>query len=82
VLEVTDSFCPWNEGAYRLDGSQTSESADLRLDVADLAAVYLGGFTFGEFLRAGRVEEVVDDAVARADGLFRTERAPWCPEIF
>jgi predicted acetyltransferase len=82
VLEVTDSFCPWNEGCYRLDGSQTSESPDLRLDVGDLAAAYLGGFTFGELLRAGKVEEVVKGAVARADGLFRTERAPWCPEIF
>ena len=82
VLEVTDSFCPWNEGRYRLDGLQTSDSPDLRLDVSDLGSVYLGGFTFGQLLRSGRVEELSAGAVQAAEGLFRTERAPWCPEIF
>jgi predicted acetyltransferase len=82
VLEVTDSFCPWNEGRYRLDGSQTSDSPDLRLDVSDLGSVYLGGFTFGQLLRSGRVEELSAGAVQAAERLFRTERAPWCPEIF
>ncbi|MDX6506253.1 MAG: hypothetical protein QOG06_897, partial [Gaiellaceae bacterium] len=31
---------------------------------------------------AGRLEELNAGAVARADELFRTERQPWCPEIF
>jgi predicted acetyltransferase len=82
VLEVTDAFCPWNEGSYRLDGSKTDEQPHLRLDVADLASVYLGAFTFAQLQRAGRVKELVDLAVARADNTFRTDRAPWCPEIF
>ena len=47
-----------------------------------LGSVYLGGFTFRELAEAGRVEEVVPGAVARADSAFAASRAPWCPEIF
>ena len=82
VLALIDPFCPWNEGSYRLDGSTTTESPDLRLDVRDLGAAFLGGFTFAELRRAGRVEELVAGAIHRADSAFRTDRAPWCPEIF
>jgi hypothetical protein len=28
------------------------------------------------------VEELHDGALTRADALFRTDVAPWCPEIF
>jgi predicted acetyltransferase len=82
VFEVTDAFCPWNEGRWALDGSRTTAQPDLRLSVEELACVYLGGFTFAELVRAGRVEEVTPGAVARADALFRTDLKPWCPEIF
>ena len=44
--------------------------ADVRLDVQALASAYLGGFTFAELARAGRVEEVARGGVARADALF------------
>jgi predicted acetyltransferase len=82
VLEVSDAFCPWNDGRYAIDGSKTTASPDLRLIAADLGSVFLGGFSFSDLLRAGRVEEVREGAIARADALFRTDRAPWCPEIF
>ena len=82
VLELSDAFCPWNDGRFALDGSKTTASPDLRLIAADLGTVFLGGFSFSDLLRAGRVEEVREGAIARADALFRTDRAPWCPEIF
>ena len=82
VLEVSDAFCPWNEGRYALDGSTTKAAADLRLSVDALGSAYLGGFTFSDLARAGRGEEGNEGAVARADALFRTDRKPWCPEIF
>jgi predicted acetyltransferase len=84
VVEVSDEFCPWNRGRYRLGAGagRTDAATDLRLDVTALASVYLGGFTFSDLLRAGLLEEVADGAVARADGLVRTDRAPWCPEVF
>jgi predicted acetyltransferase len=85
VFDVRDEFCPWNEGRWKLAGGEaarTDDDADLALDVADLASVYLGGFTFRELRQAGRVEELRDGALARVDALFRTDIAPWCPEIF
>jgi predicted acetyltransferase len=85
VLDVADAFCPWNEGRWSVGeggASRTDEEADLRLDVSALGSVYLGGFTFTQLARAGRVEEAADGGLERADELFRTDRAPWCPEIF
>jgi predicted acetyltransferase len=85
VFEVVDAFCPWNEGRWRLaDGRarRSSAAAHLRCDVTALGAVYLGGFTFTELVRGGRVEELRRGAAARADAIFGRTRAPWCPEIF
>lgn len=85
VLEVRDAFCPWNDGRYRVGGGgieRADADPDLRLDVAALGAVYLGGFTFGQLARGLRLEEARPGGVVRADALFRTDRAPWCPEIF
>ena len=85
VFEVADEFCPWNDGRWRLqDGraERTTAPAELSLGVADLASVYLGGFSFAQLAHAQRLDELVEGAVARTDALFRTNRAPWCPEIF
>jgi predicted acetyltransferase len=83
VLDVRDAFCPWNEGRWCVPGGERVDAEpDLRLDVADLASVYLGGFTFAHLRRGLRVEELRPGAVERADDLFRTRRAPWCPEMF
>jgi predicted acetyltransferase len=83
VLEVLDSFCPWNDGRYEVPGGErTDAEPDLRVDVAALGSAYLGGFTFAELARALRVEELASGALARADTLFGADRAPWCPEIF
>jgi hypothetical protein len=54
----------------------------LRCDVTALGSVYLGGFTWAQLRRALRVEELRNGAIARADALFRADRAPWCVEIF
>ncbi|MBA3717303.1 MAG: GNAT family N-acetyltransferase [Actinobacteria bacterium] len=85
VLDVVDEFCPWNEGRWEVGAAgvdRTKSEADLRLGVDMLGSVYLGGFTFADLDRAGRVELLRDGAVARADALFRSDRHPWCPEIF
>jgi predicted acetyltransferase len=86
VFDVTDPFCPWNEGRWKLSGgvcSRTEDEPDLRCDVNALGSVYLGGFTFAELQRSLRVEELKAGAVDRADAIFRrTGVAPWCPEIF
>jgi predicted acetyltransferase len=85
VLELTDSFCPWNEGRWRVTPGgteRTDADATLRLDSTGLGSVYLGGFGFGDLLRASRVHELRPGAVERADALFHTELLPWCAEIF
>jgi predicted acetyltransferase len=85
LLEVRDEFCPWNEGRWRVgrdEAARTKDAAELELDVADLASVYLGAFTFSQLAQAERVRELKDGALARADELFRTPRAPYCPEEF
>ncbi len=85
VLGVADAFCPWNQGSFRLaegKAEPTTEAPDLLLDVDALGSVYLGGCGFTQLADAGRVTERTAGALLRADALFRSARAPWCPEIF
>ena len=89
VFRVHDAFCPWNDGSYQLDGGphdaecrQHDVNADLAIDVADLATTYLGGNRFRTLMEAGRVAELRPGAIARADAMFATDRAPWCPSHF
>jgi len=85
VLDVADGFCPWNKGRWKLESggaTKTRATAHLACDVTALGSVYLGGFTFGQLVQGGRAQELEPDAAARADAMFATARAPWCPEIF
>lgn len=87
TFALDDSFCPWNEGIYRLDGAAgrvtpTGAPPDLHLDAAALAALYLGGVTPRQLADAGDIVELREGAIDRATALFASARAPWCPEIF
>ncbi len=89
VLDVTDEFCPWNAGRWSvtIDGGvplvePSADAPDLACDVTDLGATYLGAFGFTQLADAGRVQELQPGGLARADGLFRTMRPPWCPKVF
>jgi predicted acetyltransferase len=85
VIGVNDAFCPWNQGSFRLAGGKaerTDAAPDLTLDVDALGSAYLGGFGFTRLADAGRAVEHTRGALLRADALFRSARAPWCPEIF
>ncbi len=89
VIEVRDEFCTWNAGRWslRIEAGvplvePTTAAADVACEATDLGAAYLGGFSFRQLADAGRVAELAPGGVARADALFRTERAPWCPKVF
>ena len=83
VLEVADEFCPWNDGRYALDGSRTTaEPRPAALRRTRSAPSISAASASPTSLRAGRIEEVKEGAIARADALFRTDGKPWCPEIF
>jgi predicted acetyltransferase len=85
VLEVSDTFLPENAGRWHVsaDGAVRTDAApDVFVDVNGLGSVYLGGFGFGDLVRASRAQEHTDRGAERADALFRTGVAPWCAEIF
>jgi predicted acetyltransferase len=89
VIEVDDPFCPWNAGRVSLEAAggaaecaRVTDDPDLVCTATDLGAVYLGGSTFRQLHRAGRIEEAVPGALARADALFASDPAPWCPFSF
>ena len=87
VLEVADPFGPWNEGRYALEASAgeatvtagTDAPADIACTVNEVAATYLGGITFRQLHRAGRIQERTDGALSRADAMFGWDPAPWSP---
>jgi predicted acetyltransferase len=53
--------------------------ADVVCTVNELGAAYLGGVSFRQLQRAGRVEERTKGALARADAMFGWDPAPWSP---
>ena len=58
-------------------GAEPDAEPDLALDVSALSAIYLGGFTFAELSRAGRVTELRPGGIAAADAMFATATKPW-----
>jgi predicted acetyltransferase len=84
VIEVRDSFCPWNAGRWRVgqEVGRTDDPAELELDSADLASAYLGAFDFRRLADSERVRELAPGALERATNLFRTPRPPFCSEDF
>jgi predicted acetyltransferase len=90
VIEVEDTFCPWNAGRLRLcvdgEGVATVESvdvsADLSLPVEALGALYLGGVPFVAMAEVGRITELTEGAALRADRMFGARRPPFCTTSF
>jgi predicted acetyltransferase len=89
VLDVTDQLRPANHGRFALEGAPdgascqpTGDDPDLRLDISDLGAAYLGGVRFATLAAAGRVLERTPRALRRADLLFASDPPPWCTTSF
>jgi predicted acetyltransferase len=85
TFQLEDALCRWNTGVYCVEGGRAARSdaePELRFDAATLGSLYLGGVTARQLADAGAIEELAEGAVDRADALFRSPRAPWCPEMF
>lgn len=89
TLELDDPLLGWNPGGWRLEGGPDGARAvrsdadpDLAVSVGDLASLYLGTTSATRLLAAGRLEERRQGAALRADLLFGTGAAPWCPRVF
>ena len=88
TVEVADAFCPWNQGTWLFDlgagGGQvyrTDRRAQVRIDIRDLGACFLGGTPLGRLVQAGLVSGEPDALLALGAALA-TPTAPWCPEGF
>jgi predicted acetyltransferase len=87
VVEVVDGARPELGGRFRLEAgaggaeaeaTRTGAGADLALAMPELGSVLLGAVSWATLRRAGLVDELRPGAIARADTLFRPERAPFC----
>jgi predicted acetyltransferase len=87
-IRVGDSFRPDTAGVYRLevmDGNATCERVDtepdVECDIDVLGHLYLGGGSAIGMSEAGRLSGD-STSVEVMHRMFRTVRAPWCPEVF
>jgi predicted acetyltransferase len=91
VLDLRDPSRPQQAGRYRVAGGPDGavcervtddHPADLELDVADLSALYLGGFRATDLAAAQRITERSPAALERADAFFLWPVAPFCVTRF
>lgn len=89
ILDVRDEMCPWNEGRWLIETGgevtavrRTNESPDLSLDVSALAQLLFGQVSPSLAVRYGRAEASPAAQLSRLDAIFRTQYAPFCPDMF
>lgn len=89
VVDVVDGFRPDTAGRYRFAGDPTTSTcertdaaADLRMDIAELGSLLLGGVAARDLGRTGRIDELTPGAGARADPFFGWPAAPMCVTRF
>ncbi len=78
VVGVTDALLPDNDGTWHLRATafgdatceRTDSAPDLELDVRELGAAYLGGFSLAGLAAAGLVTERTPGTLARASAAF------------
>jgi len=89
VLEVIDDLFPNLAGRYQLEGGpdgarcgRANAEPDLRLGIADLGAIYLGGTRPSTLAQAGRIRELRPGALRLAEAMFAAEGVPFCTVSF
>jgi predicted acetyltransferase len=89
VFEVRDEMCPWNAGRWALESgpegaavSRTQESPQLTLDISALAQLLYGQVSPTNAVRFGRAEASQDIDLRLWDEVWRTNYAPFCPNMF
>jgi predicted acetyltransferase len=88
VVEITDSFCPWNAGTWAFELSETggtvartAAAAAITVDIRDLGACFFGGTPLLRLVTAGLVAGD-PKALRQFAAALATRLAPWCPEGF
>jgi predicted acetyltransferase len=86
LLDVTDRFCPWNEGRWLLEGgpdgaecrrTRDRAGASLRLDVSAVGSLFLGGASLAH-MAAARLVAGEPAMLGRGHLMFRADLDPWC----
>jgi predicted acetyltransferase len=65
----------------RATSSRVEKAPELRMNRSAVGAILLGNVAPSQLARAGLIQGDAA-ALARADRMFATATAPWCPEIF
>jgi predicted acetyltransferase len=91
VFKVNDAM-GYATGHYLLDAAEDgtgrcapadpAAEIDFELDVSDLAAVYFGHQPLARLQAAGLLTERRPGALRAAQRILRTDRAPWCSDVF
>ncbi len=86
---TNDDMCPWNNATYLLetDGPtatlrRTNRTPALTMPVNSLASLLSGHRSATHLARADLLAAADQAALVTADRLFRTEYAPFCPNVF
>ncbi len=89
VFEVRDEMCPWNAGCWALvaggEGaavSRTTESPQVTVDISALAQLLFGQISPTQAVRCGRAEATPGAPLTLWDAMWRTDYAPFCPDMF
>lgn len=89
VFDVRDEMCPWNAGRWALEAgpegsaiSRSKDSPSLSLDISALAQLFYGQISPANAVRFGRAECTPDADLKLWDAMWRTEYAPFCPNMF
>jgi predicted acetyltransferase len=83
-IQISDAAAPVyaltvDRGVARC--ARVDASPDLAIDRAGLSSIFLGGIPVTALAQAGRAR-ATDATLALAERMFRSEVAPWCPEIY
>ncbi len=85
----SDDICPWNVGSFLLETDGPSATVrkvdrapDITTSINVLASLISGYRSATHFARAGRLIAKDTTALKTADGIFRSEYAPYCPNGF
>ena len=59
------------------DAGGYADNSRLRMSIAELGAIFLGGVAVSTLVRAGRIDELQPGSAAAADASFRSGVTPW-----
>lgn len=83
-----DSLTPWNDGTYELETSpdgavikRSTATPEVRMTVKALSSLYTGFRTGRELARIGSIAGD-NNAILKAERVFRIDGAPHCPDHF